>query len=42
MGLCQFRVSELDLDVIKRGVHVLDLGDRVPTLIPLFPAVAIR
>lgn len=42
MGLCQFRVRELDLNVVKRSVHILDLSDRVPTFVPLFPAVTIR
>ena len=41
MGLCQLRVSKIDLNIIERGLHVLDLSDRVPTLISLFPAVAI-
>ena len=42
VGLRQFRVRKVDLNVIERSVHVLDLGDRVPTFIPLFPSVAIR
>ena len=42
VGLRQFRVRKVDLNVIERSVHVFDLGDRVPTFIPLFPSVAIR
>ena len=42
MRLCQFRMSEVDLNVIESAPHILDLSDGVPTLIPLFPAVAIR
>lgn len=42
VGLSQFRVRKVDLNVIERSVHVFDLGDRVPTFIPLLPSVAIR
>ncbi len=42
MGFRQFRMREVDLNIIEGGLYVLDLGDRVPTFIPLFPAVAIR
>ena len=41
VGLRQFGVGKVDLNVIETSVHVLDLCDRVPTFIPLFPAVAI-
>lgn len=41
IGFSEFRLRQIDLDVVEAVSHILDLDNRIPAFVPLFPAITI-